>query len=551
MPAAVLCLCLLASAAAAELRPEQVLVVANARSEPSVVLAQRYAAARGIDERNVVLLQCTTAYAVSRREYDEQIRAPLREALRARGHAAEIRCLALIWGVPVRVMGPVTTPLQNTYRIAAVKAHARLATVYQLVPTIGEDFAPPRNEGLRPLGALFAQPIPVLKEPLLEVELLAPDLERMLKTKHREAAGIEELPKRLIALRQIMAVHLDAGGLRGLTAYLRAHAPGSTNLSEMDKQLAAAEAALAAMGERDADSGAVARRIELLNTIGGAQWVYTYASARAGEGEIRDPGAAPGPVQRALEAADASVDGELTGLLWPPYDLAGPWPNPLHWRNLRQTGGHHPPTLMTARIDGPTPQDAERIIADSLAIEREGLTGVFYIDAGGVVPAYDQHLLDLHEIVRTQAKTPVVLDTRKELFPLNSCPDAALYVGWYSLQQYVPALLWKRGAVGWHIASFEAMNLRDPASNEWCPQMIRNGVAATLGAVDEPLVGTFPRPDEFFPLLLTGRYTLAECYWRTVPAASWRMTLIGDPLYRPFKSNPQLPVEALPEGLAP
>jgi uncharacterized protein (TIGR03790 family) len=136
------------------------------------------------------------------------------------------------------------------------------------------------------------------------------------------------------------------------------------------------------------------------------------------------------------------------------------------------------------------------------------------------------------------------------LFPAGSCPDAALYVGWYSLQKYVPAFRWVRGSVGWHVASFEAQHLRDPASQEWCVKMIQNGVAATVGAVEEPTLGAFPLPQDFFPLLLTGRYTLAECYWRTVPQASWRLTLIADPLYNPFAKNPQLPLSALPPMLA-
>ena len=81
--------------------------------------------------------------------------------------------------------------------------------------------------------------------------------------------------------------------------------------------------------------------------------------------------------------------------------------------------------------------------------------------------------------------------------------------------------------------------------------MISAGVAATIGPVDEPFLAAFPLPDEFFPLLLTGQYTLAECYWRTVPFTSWQMILVGDPLYKPFAANPQFDVRTLPPGLAP
>jgi uncharacterized protein (TIGR03790 family) len=126
-----------------------------------------------------------------------------------------------------------------------------------------------------------------------------------------------------------------------------------------------------------------------------------------------------------------------------------------------------------------------------------------------------------------------------------------LYVGWYSLKKYVPAFTWKQGAVGWHIASYEAMHLRDPKSDEWCGKMIQAGVAATIGAVNEPYLGAFPIPQEFFGLLMTGKFTLAECYWRTIPAASWRMTLIGDPLYNPFANDPLLSADLLPKELMP
>jgi len=176
---------------------------------------------------------------------------------------------------------------------------------------------------------------------------------------------------------------------------------------------------------------------------------------------------------------------------------------------------------------------------------------VFYIDAGGLHRNYDAYLRNLYNFVRTNTTFKVVLDEKKTVFPRASCPQAALYVGWYSLKKYVPAFMWTPGAVGYHIASYEAMNLRDANSPQWCPQMIRNGVAATIGSVYEPYLGAFPRPDEFFPLLLTGKYTIAECYWRTIPMTSWRMTLIADPLYNPFKVNPQVTVDKLPAGLAP
>jgi hypothetical protein len=65
--------------------------------------------------------------------------------------------------------------------------------------------------------------------------------------------------------------------------------------------------------------------------------------------------------------------------------------------------------------------------------------------------------------------------------------------------------------------------------------MLEKGVAATIGPVGEPYVQAFPPPEIFFGLLIDGHLTLAECYALSNPFLSWKMVLIGDPLYRPFK----------------
>ena len=70
-----------------------------------------------------------------------------------------------------------------------------------------------------------------------------------------------------------------------------------------------------------------------------------------------------------------------------------------------------------------------RMIYYSVAVERQGLKGTFYIDAGGIQMAYDRRLVSLHKFVRDHTKFPAVIDTQKELFVPNSCPEAALYVG--------------------------------------------------------------------------------------------------------------------------
>jgi uncharacterized protein (TIGR03790 family) len=198
-------------------------------------------------------------------------------------------------------------------------------------------------------------------------------------------------------------------------------------------------------------------------------------------------------------------------------------------------------TLMIARLDGPSYGIAKGLIDKAIAAEEKGLTGVAYIDSRGLFGKdlysfCDQSLRDLALLVRLRTSLPVKEERTAELFPPGSCPQTALYCGWYSVGKYVDAFEFAEGAVGFHVASFEAVSLRDPNSTQWCPSMLKRGITATLGPVAEPYLHTFPEPKAFFGALFDG-HCLAEAYYLTLPFNSWQLVLIGDPLYRPFKKQ--------------
>jgi uncharacterized protein (TIGR03790 family) len=86
--------------------------------------------------------------------------------------------------------------------------------------------------------------------------------------------------------------------------------------------------------------------------------------------------------------------------------------------------------------------------------------------------------------------------------------------------------------VGYHIASSECTTLKNSNSRVWCKKMLDNGIAATIGPVGEPYVQSFPVPEIFFNYLTEGYLTLAEAYLVSLPYLSWKMVLVGDPLYR-------------------
>jgi uncharacterized protein (TIGR03790 family) len=221
---------------------------------------------------------------------------------------------------------------------------------------------------------------------------------------------------------------------------------------------------------------------------------------------------------------------------------------------------HTPPVLMVARLDGPTPQKVRDIIAASVTTEREGLKGKVVIDAGGAMKLdperkqrgfwpFEQTFTRLSILLKQRTRMETIYDDKADVLPPNSVKDVALYTGWYSVGQYVPACDFVQGAIGYHVASYEMTSLHDSNNAGWCRSLLNDGVVGTLGPISEPYLHAFPTPDDFFPLLLTGRLTLAEVYWRTSPLARWKMCLVGDPLYNPYRAQPQLKVSDLPPSL--
>jgi uncharacterized protein (TIGR03790 family) len=241
----------------------------------------------------------------------------------------------------------------------------------------------------------------------------------------------------------------------------------------------------------------------------------------------------------------AALDSELALVMAPPYPVSGWVANPFYpGHRFRYPVIDHDQVLMVARLDGPDAATVRRIMTDSLAAEAVGLSGGAYFDArfaasaeprSSAYAAYDRSLHEAAHRVRRHTDLPVTLDDREALLGPGEAPDAALYCGWYSLGRYVDAFTWKPGAVGYHMASGECGTLRAASPTQWCQSLLVHGAAATLGPVSEPFIQAFPPPERFFDLLTDGYLTLAECYLASLPYLSWKMVLVGDPLYRPFR----------------
>ena len=239
----------------------------------------------------------------------------------------------------------------------------------------------------------------------------------------------------------------------------------------------------------------------------------------------------------------AAFDSELALVNLENYPLNYWQPNPFYLGNrkkeLKIAKGD---VMMVSRLDAPSAGIVRRMIKDGIKAEKTGLKGTAYFDArwpqpekGKKLTGYAFYDNSLHKTARFHEKKkilPVKLNHTQDLFQPGQASDAAaLYCGWYSLARYIDAFDWAAGAVGYHMASSECTTLRGKG-NTWCKRMLEEGAAATIGPVGEPYIQAFPVPEIFFNLLTEGYLTLAEAYYVSLPYLSWKMVLVGDPLYR-------------------
>ncbi|HEY1628350.1 MAG TPA: TIGR03790 family protein, partial [Tepidisphaeraceae bacterium] len=257
------------------------------------------------------------------------------------------------------------------------------------------------------------------------------------------------------------------------------------------------------------------------------------------------------------KATGSAVDNELACLWWTMYSRSQWQLNPLdvHFRHENSLK-----TMMVMRLDAPTPQMVRDLITNSIATENDGLKGKIVVDARGISPSdrngkpdaygmFDERLRRLASLIQEKTQMPLLFDDKPEVLGVGAADDVALYCGWYSVHNYVPSMRFNRGAVGYHVASFELLSLHDPHETGWVRGLMYAGVVGTLGPVAEPYLHSFPPPDEFFPLLMSGKLTLAEVYWTTTPCVSWMQSCIGDPLYKPYAKHPLMKMQDLPETL--
>jgi len=245
---------------------------------------------------------------------------------------------------------------------------------------------------------------------------------------------------------------------------------------------------------------------------------------------------------------EAAVDSELALLPFGEPEIAGFVPNPYFTDSgLRPFSGEFAKRMiLVTRLDGPTPDDVRRMIRDSVAAEQLELTGRALFDARGIRDETSGYMIG--DVWLRQSATfsrdaglEVYLDDRgPTLAGTQPLEEIAIYGGWYDGQVSGPFknpdFQFRPGAIAYHLHSYSASTVRNP-DRHWVGPLISRGAAATMGSVYEPYLRMTPALSIFFRSLLSGQ-TFAEAAYQSQSVLSWMVTMVGDPLYRPFPRGP-------------
>jgi uncharacterized protein (TIGR03790 family) len=214
---------------------------------------------------------------------------------------------------------------------------------------------------------------------------------------------------------------------------------------------------------------------------------------------------------------------------------------------LRTTRGEY---FLVGRIDGADAAAAlalvERTRAAEVLAQAGALAGTVYVDGNRGLPhpatdvfgsyeAGEWNIVGVGQVFANDGRYAVVEDFDAEELgtapaPLTA-PEALYYAGWYSFGNYNDVFTWQPGAIGGHLDSCSACDLR--GERDWSAMALRRGITATFGAVNEPYVAGMPAYDQFFAYLLQGA-SFGEAAAEATQLGAWMMVWVGDPLYRPY-----------------
>jgi uncharacterized protein (TIGR03790 family) len=543
------------------LEPGDVAVVFNTKSPASLQIARYYLNARHLPQDRLIPLTCEPGDWIPEKDYRTTVVPQLLKALKDRdllpdekAGKAGIRCLVTTYDVPLKI-GPIEPSVVERGEIAeyerqlAAIAEDLAAQVLKFDALARSAAVPatttvPAATATNPSTTTAAGPTAAAKPTSTQI------LPKVDEADRAAAQRILKLPEaeRDAAVRQFMAILEHLGGSAALLSALPLRTDPSMSdaarqkLAQLTADVRDGRAQLAALAPQK-ESARIRREI--------------VAQRLKIEGVVGQAGAIEEMIHHLRpEQTSACFDNELMLLLADQsYAREGWVANPmcLDVYAPRRRGPQStsvPKVLMVCRLDGSSVAKVQEMIDTGLKVEEQGLAGKMYIDARdlhGTDPhsSFDAELRKTADWLKAHSTMETVLEDTGKLLAAKDAPEAAVYCGWYSLNNYQDSGQWVKGAVGYHVASGEMVSLHNPKETGWVVNLLNRGFCGTLGPTEEPYLHSFPKPSQFFPLLLSGDFSQGEVWLLTCPLLSWRQGFVGDPLYNPFKKNPRVKTEDL------
>jgi uncharacterized protein (TIGR03790 family) len=540
MAAAVITAATTCTTPAHALEPKDIAVLYRNDDPQSIEVADHYARARSIPRGNLIGITCNADQVIPEALYRTSIVPQVQKAI-ASQHLDAVKCLVTVYGLPLTI-GPqdIGAALRSEVNNDQNELHATLQRLSDAVAAY-DHIAPAPTPTTAPAKA------PATLEFTSVIHRL---------TTAMNAAGHRIQPltgaERSHAFLQMVEMQRNVAGIFGVISSFHLNPdtpdddPARTQMDALAAQLKEITAQLASLQTTPTSPPIRAQQVNLQlrahGLIGEAQELTAQLQ------------------QLAPTETESCFDNELALVLddqnYPRYRfLQNPtniefFPTARRFMSIPAFASDHPIPLMVCRLDGLTPEAVDHMIDTTLAVEKTGLNGKIYLDARGLhgtdgYSLYDNDIRAAAAWLKSNSTLDVTLDDTPNFLEAKNCPDAALYCGWYSLHQYRDSCQWVQGAVGYHVASFEMVTLHNPKETGWVSNLLQRGFCGTLGATNEPYLIAFPKPSQFFPLLLCGEFTQGEVWEVTCPLTSWRIGYVGDPLYNPFKHHPRVTLQTL------
>ncbi|MEC4674037.1 MAG: TIGR03790 family protein, partial [Nitrospirota bacterium] len=455
----------------AALTPEQLIILVNDRDPDSVRLGRFYARRRGIPPSHIIALDLPYRESMSRTEYEEDLVQPLRKALVKKNLSGQTRAIATIYGVPLKIQAPYSTNQEKRWAQDALEwqqatmtfvrsLRAQLTDLLEAKSHKNSSNEPQREKGGPANHSDLNQLVQSTGNALTSAQIQIANL--------ADSPALSEKKDRLSKIgRQLL----------GLRANLQAQEKSSLLKTQersralLSREIRASNQLLTLLLQDPSDKN---RNLayQLAQRYLGLFGVLSLTIDEINRFTLKD--------------ADASVDSELSLLWYEPgeYRLSERSPNPLYaWQSAKSSENQDQvasefPLLMISRIDAPTPQLAQQMVEQAILAEQTGITGKAYIDARGLnydkvhgtsdFADYDESLRALARLLEKRSDYSVILDNTDRRFSLaGEASSVGLYAGWYRYRHYEDAFTFNPGAIGYHIASGEAISIHNPKEAGW------------------------------------------------------------------------------------